>query len=93
MPENLDSCEDVCHRGVAAIENHVCVTDRRKVTSAIYEQDRDLRTALQKAMDDPAGWIGLLRMDENATDEGSLSVRGQARSFYAVANCDNAIRV
>jgi len=42
-------------------------------------------------MDEPAGWIGLLRVDRNAADERGLSVARQARSLYAVTDRDNAV--
>jgi hypothetical protein len=42
-------------------------------------------------MDETAGWIGLLRMDQNAADERGLSVARQARSLYALTNHDNAV--
>ncbi|MGC1781468.1 MAG: hypothetical protein WA708_03015 [Acidobacteriaceae bacterium] len=60
------------HLGIAAIEHHIGVAHRRKVTGAVHQQQRDTRSAFKQKMDQPPSGVATLGMDEHTTSEGGV---------------------
>ncbi len=67
------------HRSVAAVEHHVRVADGREIAGAVHQQQGHVVCDFENAMDQPAGKVTLLRVDEHARKRNPRSGRRPAR--------------
>ena len=79
------------HPGIAAIKHHVGMADGGKVTGLIHQQQRYMRTAIEKEMNQAPCEVAALRMDEHTADKGCIYFLGELHRLLHIANCGNIV--
>ena len=59
-------------RCIATVQHHVRVADGRQIAGTIHQQKRNMQAGFEQAMDEPSDWVGLLRVDQDATGKSGI---------------------
>ena len=79
------------HLGVAAIKHHVGMADGGKVTGLIDQQQRYMRTATEKEMNQAPCEVTALCVDEHPADKGCIYFLGALHRLLHIANGGNIV--